>query len=75
MITAEEAMNALRYHMKADPDYAWAWHCNLAMMAFDAGATHADANERASDFMHGTFGVRPKCPDPQPQDDSKQERS
>lgn len=41
--------------MKTDPSYAWGWHCNLAMMAYDAGAPHDEANARAADFMEIVF--------------------
>ncbi len=38
--------------MKADPEYAWAWHCNIAMAAHDAGATpHAACNRGAALFL------------------------
>jgi len=47
----------LKRAMRKDPDYAWSWHCNLAMMAYDAGAPHDDANVRAADFMKYCFGV------------------
>ena len=44
--------------LPTDPDdFAWSWHCNLAMMAFDAGAPHREANERAADFMRGVFDI------------------
>ena len=52
-----KAMKYLRWAMKNDPEYAWSWHCNLAMMACDAGATHAEANKQAASFMKATFGV------------------
>jgi len=52
------ALWILRRAMKNDPDYAWSWHCNIAMVAQDAGASHKEANERTSDFMHNLFGVR-----------------
>lgn len=56
-ITPEQALKALSDAMNADPDYAWGWHCNLAMMAVDAGAPHKEANEGAAGFMWLTFGV------------------
>jgi len=56
-ITPKQAIDALSEAMKEDYGYAWAWHCNLAMMAYDAGAPRAEANERAADLMHGVFGV------------------
>jgi hypothetical protein len=52
------ALWILRRAMKKDPDYAWSWHCNLAMMAQDAGAPHKEANIRAGDLMHSLFGVK-----------------
>lgn len=51
------AMRTLSEEMKKDPDLAWAWHCNLAMMAVDAGAKHEEANKRAADLMRRAFGV------------------
>ena len=30
------AMDTLRQAMKADPDYAHSWHCNIAIMCYDA---------------------------------------
>lgn len=53
----EDALKALSEAMQADEDYAWSWHCNIAMNAVDAGAPHRAANERAADFMWGLFGV------------------
>ena len=59
------AMWILSRAMKKDYGYAWSWHCNVAMVAVDAGASHGEANKRASDFMHIAFGIRtdtePQC--------------
>jgi hypothetical protein len=41
----------IRGAMAKDLDYAWAWHCNIAMAAFDAGCPHDVANEGAARFM------------------------
>lgn len=57
LIHTAEAMEALRAAMRGDPGYAWSWHCNLAMMAVDAGAPHQAANERAADLMKNLFAV------------------
>ena len=51
------ALFLLRRAMIKDPDYAWAWHCNIAMAAQDAGAPHKEANIRTGDFMRHLFGV------------------
>lgn len=56
-ITPKQALDALTASMRADPDYAWSWHANLAMMAVDSGAPHAEANERAAGFMRMCFDV------------------
>ena len=61
-ITPKQAMDALRKAVRADYDYAWSWHCNIAMVAIDAGATHKTANERAAGFMWRTFGVNTSVP-------------
>lgn len=52
-----KAMQALSDIMANDNEYAWSWHCNLAMMAVDVGANHKNANIRVSDFMRTAFGV------------------
>ena len=56
-LNCDSPLSPLAEALRADPSYAWAWHCNLAMMAFDAGAPVRAANERAADFMNATFGV------------------
>lgn len=43
--------------MKRDSLYAWSWQCNLAMLAYDAGADHERSNIRAASFMSMFFGV------------------
>jgi hypothetical protein len=52
------ALEVLSKAMQSDYDYAWSWHCNVAVSAIDAGAPHKEANERAADFMFRAFGVR-----------------
>ncbi len=38
--------------MKADPEYAWSWHCNLAMAMHDSGAgPHQACNRGAALFL------------------------
>jgi hypothetical protein len=50
-------MAALAAEMKADPDYAWAWLCNLAVPIMDVieGATHQQANQAAALIMRQMF--------------------
>ncbi len=56
-MTCEEALKTISDAMSADLSYAWGWHCNVAMVAVDAGADHKEANERAASFMRNTFDV------------------
>lgn len=47
----------LSRQLRKHTDYAWTWQCNLAMMAYDAGASHEKANRMASSFLLMLFGV------------------
>jgi hypothetical protein len=51
------ALKVISDAMKADPDFAWSWHCNVAMTAQDAGAPHDRANVWAANFMRRAFDV------------------
>ena len=57
MLTPQFALGVLTDALIADPEYAWSWHCNLAMMAKDAGAPHGKANEQAAVLMTRLFKV------------------
>lgn len=47
---------ALQHAIHADPEYAWALHCNLAMPICDAiGVDHKRANEAAAHLMSFLF--------------------
>jgi hypothetical protein len=52
-----KALATLSAAFAADPEYAWTWHCNLAMMAVDAGAPYHEAQRGAANLMHRAFGV------------------
>jgi hypothetical protein len=54
-VTPAEALTVIHDAFVADPNYAWSWHCNIAMAAVDAGAPHQAANERVADFMSHAF--------------------
>ena len=45
------AVQTLIETLKADPAYAWAWHCNVAMAAVDEGLSHYAANKAAARFL------------------------
>lgn len=52
-----EAFEALKAAMADDPEYAWGWHCNLAMPIMDAaGVSPRLANEAAAHLMQHLFG-------------------
>jgi hypothetical protein len=55
--TTDEAVSRLSKALRDDLDYAWGWHCNVAMTAFDAGCPHDVANEGAARFMQLLAGV------------------
>ena len=43
--------------LRADPDYAWSWHCNIAVAAMDEGVSYAVANRAAARLMVTAFGI------------------
>lgn len=53
----KNAFGALKVAIQADPDYAWSWHCNLAVPVMDVieGATHEQANQAAALIMQQMF--------------------
>jgi hypothetical protein len=53
----KEALETIKAGMAEDFDYAWAWHCNIAVSAVDAGCDHAQANDGAARFMRLCFDV------------------
>ena len=48
--------------LQNDPMYAWTWHCNIAMTAYDKGVDHKTANKIAHNFMKLAFDVETKEP-------------
>jgi hypothetical protein len=51
------AMAIVTKALQEDADYAWAWHCNLAMAAIDEGMEHYAANQAAARFMYSLANV------------------
>jgi hypothetical protein len=62
----------LGWKMRRDPNYAWSWHCTIAMVAQDSANSafrhilsnnigwrkiNKTSNERAADFMRTVFKV------------------
>lgn len=55
-ITIAQAFARLKAAIADDPDYAWAWHCNLAMPIKDElDVSHEQANQAAARLMRHTF--------------------
>lgn len=52
-----EAIDRLRQAIHSDPEYAWSWHCNVAMAAYDEGLDRPAANRAAARFMMQAFGI------------------
>lgn len=50
--------------IRTDPDYAWSWHCNIAMGFVDAGGDTYTANQGAARFMRTLAQVEPTHPLP-----------
>lgn len=51
------AFQDLKTSMKADPGYAWSWHCVIACAGMDEGLDHPAANRAAARFMSMCFDV------------------
>lgn len=56
-IPLSSAVDIVCAGLRDDLDYAWSWHCNIAMAAVDAGCPHDVANEGAARFMEMLGGV------------------
>lgn len=52
------AYRELESAIQEDPDFAWGWHCNIAMPIKDElGCTHLEANRAAARIMSHLFGT------------------
>ena len=56
-MNTSEAFDTLKSAIQADNDYAWTWHCNVAMPFADEGGSHEQANRAAARFMQTCFDV------------------
>jgi hypothetical protein len=48
----------LKRQFQRDANYAWTWHCAIAMCMSDEGASDVSANWAASRAMRMLFGVK-----------------
>lgn len=54
----EHPAKALTEQMKADPECAWGWHCNIAVPLMDSlGIGHEEANVAAAHLMSHLFDI------------------
>lgn len=52
------AMQSLTAALQADSEYAWSWHCNLAMPIMDSlKCSHTQANQAAATLMQHLFHI------------------
>lgn len=63
-MSVKEAMAVLSEALKTDPEYAYAWHANIAMACYDSMDEHTQheekqrvGNEAATRFMSLAFDV------------------
>lgn len=57
--TVQQAMEVVTQAMRDDPEYAWSWHCNIAMAFVDEGGDPAMGNHAAARFMRLLANVEP----------------
>lgn len=55
--TVRNSLNNMTQMFKEDPDFAWVWHCNIAMPIYDECSDHTTANRAAARVMQTVFGV------------------
>ena len=58
-LSVADAMKIVTDAMRADPDYAWTWHCNIAMAFVDEGGDHGLANHAAARFLRTLADIEP----------------
>ena len=64
-----QAVQTVIQAMQYDPDYAWGWHCNIAMAFVDAGGDRYTANQGAARFLEMFAKVQPAHELPAPEQD------
>jgi len=58
------AVTRLIEALRDDPEYAWSWHCNIAMAFVDEGGEPIRANHAAARFLKNFANVKPTHPLP-----------
>lgn len=60
IMTTPSPFALLTEQLKEDPEYAWSWHCNIAMGIFDRvdnQISHRKSNEIAASMMKSFFDI------------------
>jgi hypothetical protein len=52
-----KAFDILKQALQEDEEYAWTFHCNLAVPMMDEGCSHKKANKAAARIMYNLFRV------------------
>ncbi len=52
-----KAFDILKQALQEDEEYAWSWHCNLAVPFMDEGGSHKSSNKAAARIMYNFFRV------------------
>lgn len=52
-----QAYNILQLALADDPEFAWAYHCNIAVSFQDEGGSHEASNKAAARAMSNMFSV------------------
>jgi hypothetical protein len=58
--------------MQDDPEYAWCWHCCIAMAFVDAGGDRYTANQGAARFLEMFAKVQPAHELPAPEQERRE---
>jgi hypothetical protein len=56
-VSGISAFRLFRERLKADPEWAWTWYCNISMLLHNAGVEIHEANRKAESFMYNTFMI------------------
>lgn len=57
-MSVKKELEIIMEAMKLDDDYAWSWHCNIAMPIKDlTNLSHRKCNQIAAFLMDRLFGV------------------
>ena len=56
-MTVKKEMETIEQALEDDPEYAWGWHSNIAMVILDSGNDHNASNLLASKIMKRIWDI------------------